>query len=559
MLRINQIKISLEEVEEKIKNSGEEKSAERELIHRRLEKLLGLRGKKLDFTVVKKSIDARKGQIRFIYAVELSTEELFKAGLTNKKKQWEKNRDFVWYEGKKEAEDDRSVLIDGGDFVHKGKNPPVVVGSGPAGLFCALTLSEAGLSPILIERGSPVDERILKVEDFWKTGIIDTECNVQFGEGGAGTFSDGKLNTMAGDKGGQMEVIKTLVKYGAPEEICYINKPHVGTDKLSIIVKNIRNEIIRHGGQVLFDTRLCGLDVCGDSDGRKVRGITVENKEGKLSEIPCGQLVLALGHSARDTFSMLKEAGLPMEKKSFAIGVRAEHLQEDIDRAQYGRERGAVLPPADYKLTAKVGQRSVYSFCMCPGGFVVNASSEEKMLAVNGMSYSDRGGKNANSALIVSVTPEDFPGTDVLSGVEFQRKWEALAYKAGNSSIPVQLYGDFCRNSISKGYGLISSCTKGNTAFANLRDCLPEYVSLSLIEGMKLFGSKIKGYDREDVIFSGVETRTSSPVRMLRNEDGQSTGIGGVYPCGEGAGYAGGITSAAMDGVRIAKKLIFSK
>lgn len=552
MLRINQIKIPLWQVEEK-------SFSEREVLYKKLRKLLGFGKTAPDFKIVKKSIDARKGEIRFIYSVEIAENELEKIPkIAQKKKQWEKNRDIVWTMEEKTGIDTHEIpfAFNKGRDVRKAGNPPVVVGSGPAGLFCALTLSEAGLSPILIERGKSVDERILRVEDFWKTGRLDTECNVQFGEGGAGTFSDGKLNTMAGDRGCQKNVLKTLVKYGAPEEICYINKPHVGTDRLSLIVKNIRNEIIRLGGQVLFDTKLCGLDISGNGDDRKIRGIIVEDKEGAQREIRCENLVLALGHSARDTFSMLRDAGLLMEKKSFAIGVRAEHLQEDIDRSQYGRERGLFLPAADYKLTAKVGQRSVYSFCMCPGGYVVNSSSEAGMLNVNGMSYSDRGGKNANSALIVSVTPEDFPGNDVLSGVEFQRKWEALAYMAGNGAIPVQLYGDFCQNTISKGYGRISSCTKGNTSFANLRECLPEYVSLSLTEGMKIFGGKIKGYDREDVVFSGVETRTSSPVRMLRGEDGQSSKIGGIYPCGEGAGYAGGITSAAMDGMRTANKLI---
>lgn len=547
MLRINQIKIPLEEIEGLKKNVQE-----KELIHKKLRRILGCGDVSPDFKIAKKSIDARKGEIRFIYSVEINEDELEKIpNLPQKKRQWEKNRDFVWLDKEKTEKNMQA------NTARKGNYPPVIAGSGPAGLFCALTLSEAGLSPVLIERGKPVDERILKVYDFWKTGVVDTECNVQFGEGGAGTFSDGKLNTMVGDKDGYREkVIKTLVKYGAPSEISYINKPHVGTDKLSLTVKNIRNEIIRLGGRVLFDTKLCGLNIYKDKDGRKLKGITVEDKEGKTREIPCEQLVLALGHSARDTFYMLKEAGLPMEKKSFAIGVRAEHLQEDIDRAQYGRERGHFLPPADYKLTSRIGQRSVYSFCMCPGGYVVNASSETGGLNVNGMSYSDRNGKNANSALIVSVTPEDFPEPDVLSGVDFQRKWEALAYRAGNSAIPVQLYGDFCRNRVSTGYGKIVSQTKGKTAFANLRDCLPEYVSISLIEAMGLFGKKIRGYDNEDVLFSGVETRTSSPIRILRKEDGQSTGIDGIYPCGEGAGYAGGIVSAAMDGIRIAKKLM---
>lgn len=584
MLRINQIKIPLGGMEEAVKKSlphmeetpkaggmAENKNVtaqkEKELIHKKVCKLLRTENP-IDFTIVKKSIDARKGEIFFIYSVEISDNELKKLkGLDRKKKQWEKNRDFVWKDdGKRELLKKTGIGCPAGKKHEDKEAPPVVVGSGPAGIFCALTLSMAGLNPILIERGNPVEERVKKVQDFWDKGILDRECNVQFGEGGAGTFSDGKLNTMAGDKEGyHRQVLNTFVKYGAPEEILYINRPHVGTDRLVEVVKNIRNEIIRLGGQVLFNTRLTDIGVKETYGGKKLCSITVESRDGKENDnhlnkktqiIPCECLVIAPGHSARDTFSMLKGAGVSMEKKPFAIGVRAEHLQEDIDRGQYGRERGICLPAADYKLTAKVLNRSVYSFCMCPGGYVVNASSEEGRLAVNGMSYSGRNGKNANSALVVSVTPEDFPGGDVLSGVEFQRKWEEQAYRAGNGKIPVQLYSDFCRNRTGSGFGIISSSAKGETEFANLRTCLPEYVSSSLIEAMKIFGGRIKGFDREDVVFSGVETRTSSPIRMLRNDDCQSISIQGIYPCGEGAGYAGGITSAAMDGIRVGEKII---
>lgn len=427
------------------------------------------------------------------------------------------------------------------------KEPPVVVGSGPAGLFCAYLLALHGYRPLLLERGEAVEERQRAVERFWKTGQLDPKSNVQFGEGGAGTFSDGKLNTLVKDKGGRNRlVLETFVRFGAPPDILYRNKPHLGTDLLTGIVRAMREEIIRLGGQVRFCTRLTGIKTAGGV----VRGAVVNGGE----IIPAEALILAVGHSARDTFAMLEELGVLMEPKAFAVGIRIEHPQGLIDESQYGSFNTG-LPAADYKLTANLsGGRSVYSFCMCPGGYVVNASSEPGRLAVNGMSYQARDGKNANSALVVTVTPADYGGSGPLSGVAYQRRLEELAYSSAGGHIPVQLYGDFQAGRVSGGFGAIKPAMKGEYAFGDLRQVLPAAVSEALAEAMPLFGRKIKGYDRPDAILSAVESRTSSPVRILRDECYESS-LKGLYPCGEGAGYAGGITSAAMDGIRMAEKL----
>ena len=426
---------------------------------------------------------------------------------------------------------------------------PVIAGFGPAGLFCALLLARAGYHPLVLERGEDVDHRMASVERFWNTGILDTESNIQFGEGGAGTFSDGKLNTMVKDAFGRNHyVLKTFVDAGADPDILYVNKPHIGTDVLQAVVKQLRQEILSLGGEVRFGAKVTDLNI----KDHRLCSIQINGTE----ELPCEALILAIGHSARDTFSMLHKHQILMQPKSFAVGLRIEHPQAMINLSQYGQEQHPLLGAANYKVTRKLSNgRGVYSFCMCPGGYVVNASSEEGRLAVNGMSYQARDSRNANSAMIVTVTPDDFGHEGVLGGIEFQRDLESAAWKAGSGKVPVQLFGDFCENRISTGTGEVIPCIKGNWQFANLRKVLPEFLSQSLIEGVQGFERQIHGFSRADALFSGVESRTSSPVRIVRDEQFLSS-ILGLYPCGEGAGYAGGITSAAMDGLKVAEAVI---
>ncbi len=447
-------------------------------------------------------------------------------------------------------------------------HPPVIVGMGPAGLFCAYYLALHGYRPIVLERGRDVDRRKEDVQRFWDGGDLLPQSNVQFGEGGAGTFSDGKLNTLVKDKYGRnREVLRTLVAHGAPERILYDAKPHIGTDVLSQVVKNMRQDILAHGGQVLFETALEGLELT--PDGGSIAAVRV----GGGRRIPCGQLVLAIGHSARDTFEMLYETGLAMEAKPFAVGMRVEHPQSMINQAQYGMSEPGQLGAAPYKVTAKASNgRGVYSFCMCPGGYVVNASSEPGRLAVNGMSYSGRDGSNANSAIIVSVSPEDYGSNHPLAGVAFQRRLEERAYELGGGAVPVQRYGlyracveqgcsqeELEREEPPVGEGTqgepLQPCIKGKWRESDLSGLLPSGCSRAFVEGMEQFGRQIPGFDRPDAILSGVESRTSSPVRILRDESTLQAQIAGIYPCGEGAGYAGGITSAAMDGIKVAEAI----
>lgn len=497
----------------------------------------------LAFQIKKKSIDARKKtEIKFIYAIEvqLKNETAFL------KKKWKNEIQKV--ESKSYVD---PIEVYSSNRKKTGIDRPVIAGMGPAGLFCGYKLAKAGFCPILLERGGSVEERVHAVELFWKENILDPDCNVQFGEGGAGTFSDGKLNTLVKDPHGRNRlVLEILVEHGAPKEILYDNKPHIGTDRLRLIVKNIREHILLLGGEVSFHTKV--TNVVKQKDDR----IKVEYEQnGTRGEVCCKAFVLAIGHSARDTFDMLYKKGMCMTPKAFALGVRVEHLQTMISQSQYG-EQYSNLPPADYKLTHQTAKgRAVYSFCMCPGGFVVNSSSEAEHLVVNGMSNYDRDERNANSAIVVSVKPEDFVKTSPLDGILFQRKWEKLAYEMGRGRILVQRFGDFCKNRETKQYGEVYSVTKGQTVFSNLRECLPDYVVEALLESMTVFGQKIQGFDREDSIFSGVETRTSSPVRIERNNDFVSS-VEGIYPCGEGAGYAGGITSAAMDGIKVYEAIL---
>ena len=391
------------------------------------------------------------------------------------------------------------------------------------------------------------------MERFWKEGILDPESNVQFGEGGAGTFSDGKLNTLVKDPFGRnKEVLRTFVSFGAKPSILYEAKPHIGTDVLSDVVKAMREEILRLGGVVRFGAKLTDIKIVND----RVCGVEVNDGE----RIPCSDVVLAIGHSARDTFYQLHRIGIPMEAKSFAVGLRVEHKQSAINLSQYGREDPGELGAAPYKLTAQAKNgRGVYSFCMCPGGYVVNASSEPGRTAVNGMSYSGRDGENANSAIIVSVTPKDFPSDHPLAGIEFQRELEERAYQCGGGRIPVQTYGDFRRQVTGESVphmaesSLQPSC-KGKYQYCDVSRILPAACNEAFVDGMEQFGHLIAGFDHPETLLSGVESRTSSPVRIHRDETLQSA-VSGLYPCGEGAGYAGGITSAAMDGIRVAEQL----
>ncbi|MDO5539865.1 MAG: FAD-dependent oxidoreductase [Eubacteriales bacterium] len=428
-------------------------------------------------------------------------------------------------------------------------NRPIIIGCGPAGLFCGLLLARCGYRPVILERGEDVDTRTASVQKFWETGKLNTSSNVQFGEGGAGTFSDGKLNTMVNDRQGRNSfVLNTFVDAGADQEILYANKPHIGTDVLCTVVKNIRREIESLGGEVHFDSTVTDIFI----KNSQVKGVEINGKE----QMDCQILVCAVGHSARDTFQMLLRNKIPMEPKAFAVGVRIEHPQEMINISQYGEGYAKVLPPSDYKLTGKLENgRGVYSFCMCPGGYVVNASSEDGMIAVNGMSFHDRGSKNANSAIVVTVTPADFGSSDLLAGVEFQRRLEKYAYRCGDKVIPLQLFGDFCGNRRSTSLGDVEPCIKGAYQLTNLREGLPAFLSESLEAGINMFDKKIRGFSRKDALLCGVESRTSSPVRILRDGERLSS-VEGFYPCGEGAGYAGGITSAAMDGMKTAEAII---
>lgn len=438
------------------------------------------------------------------------------------------------------------------------KERPIIVGTGPAGLFCGYMLAKAGCRPILLERGREVHKRLADVERFWKEGALDPSSNVQFGEGGAGTFSDGKLTTTVKDPVGRMrEVLRIFVEAGAPKEILYDAKPHLGTDILADVVVNLRRKIEEWGGEVRFSSQVTKLLV----ENGRIAGVEVDGDSIRSTVV-----VLAIGHSARDTFQMLFDLSVPMEAKSFAVGLRMEHPREMIDRLQYG-DNGLFLPAASYKVTAKTASgRGVYSFCMCPGGYVVNASSEPGRTAVNGMSYSGRDGANSNSAMIVTISPEDYGGDGPLSGIAFQRKLEERAYEIGKGCVPVERYGDF-RSAVcgSKGgLGLSQELSarypgfkpeiKGAWKFAPVHEILPDFLNRALTEGIDLIGQKMPGFHDGDAFLSGVESRTSSPVRILRDETGQSA-VRGLFPCGEGAGYAGGITSAAMDGILIAEKV----
>lgn len=535
MLRINQIKISIKDI---LDLTREQEIA---LLSKKASKIL--KGSKIQaLTIIKKSIDARdKQNLLYIYSVDVICED--EKNILKKVH----NKDIMLTNSKKyqfpfHCTNSKSLS-------------PVIIGAGPAGYFCGLYLARAGFKPIIIERGKTVEERMLDVEAFWSgEKPINPSSNVSFGEGGAGTFSDGKLNTGIKDKNNRIEaVLSDFVSFGASEDITYLNKPHIGTDVLCTVMSNMRNEIIRLGGEIQFQTTF--VDYKRTSDSIK---ICLESNNERYT-YDTNALILAVGHSARDTFHMLNNNKLSMEQKAFALGVRIEHKQAMINESQYGTSIEAKkLPAADYKMTYRSSEgRSVYSFCMCPGGFVVNASSNDEQAVVNGMSNHGRNEENANSAIVVNITPDDFcaegfDANDVLAGVKFQEKYEKLAFLEGKGCIPVQLFKDFEANKTSTSISDIQPNIKGKYRLSNLKNCLPAYVNNAIIETVHAYAKKLHGFDKPEAVLSGIESRTSSPVRIIRNEQFMSDTIG-IFPCGEGAGYAGGITSAAVDGIKVAE------
>lgn len=528
MIRIQQLKLSITHTKE-------------QLLHK-IAKTLRVKPQEIiEWQIRRKSVDARKKQeVSYVYTIDVKVrrEEAVLARARGKQISRAEDARYQF----PETYGTRAL-----------EHAPVVIGSGPAGLFCAYLLAEHGFCPVIIERGKSVQERTREVEQFWRENRLNPQSNVQFGEGGAGTFSDGKLNTLIKDvKGRNRKILEIFIRHGAPESIAYDSKPHIGTDILKEVITDMRRQIERWGGAYLFEHCVTDLEFSQN----RLKTVVLRNQITREVTARAAELaVLAVGHSARDTFDMLLTRGFEMEAKSFAVGLRVEHPQSMISEIQYGREAAEMLPPASYKVTANLENgRGVYSFCMCPGGYVVNASSEEGRLAVNGMSYQARDSRNANSAVIVTVTPEDFPGEGPLAGVEFQRRLEEQAYVLGKGNVPQQLFADFERGKISASYGRFPSEIKGLHAFGALHELFPGEIRDSFCQGMHQFAKYIPEFDRWDAILSGVESRTSSPVRITRGESLESNKKG-VYPCGEGAGYAGGIMSAAMDGMKTAEAI----
>ena len=477
----------------------------------------------------RKSVDARdKHDVHFVVSIIARLKNEAQVLKRNKNATLFSKKEYVW----QRAESDTR---------------PVVIGFGPAGMFAALTLARAGLRPIVFERGSDVDTRTNDVNNFFSGGKLNPESNVQFGEGGAGTFSDGKLNSGIKDIRCRT-VLEVFYQFGAGKDILIDAKPHIGTDVLKTVVKNLRQEIISLGGEVNFNSRLDGVFF----ENGRLAEISVNGKK-----MPCEYLCLCIGHSARDTFKMLYENGLEMTRKPFAMGVRIEHLQSEINKALYGDfANHKALKAADYKLAIHLPSgRGVYTFCMCPGGEVINASSELGGIAVNGMSESRRDGANANSALLVGINPEDLEGDSVFAGCELQKQIEQKAYNIANGAVPITTVGNFVFGDTAQ-LGTVKPTIKPDYAFADLGDIYPNFITNSLKDGIIAMDKKIHGFANTDAILTAPETRSSSPVRIVRNEAGESVSFSGIYPCGEGAGYAGGIMSAAVDGIKMAEKII---
>ncbi|HZV67735.1 MAG TPA: NAD(P)/FAD-dependent oxidoreductase [Telluria sp.] len=503
------------------------------------------------YTVVKRSYDARKkSAIVLIYAVDVDTPQ----------------QDAILARLPRDAQlmpapDTSYQFVAGGERLqgHDRKQRPVVIGSGPCGLFAALILAQMGLRPLILERGKAVRERTVDTFGFWRQRKLNPESNVQFGEGGAGTFSDGKLYSQIKDpRHYGRKVLTEFVKAGAPEEILYVNKPHIGTFRLVKMVEQMRETIIALGGEYRFDSKVVDIEVEQDGGARQVRGLILASGE----RIATRHLVMAIGHSARDTFEMLYERGVYIEAKPFSIGFRVEHPQSLIDACRFGPNAGnKILGAADYKLVHHASNgRSVYSFCMCPGGTVVAAASEPGRVVTNGMSQYSRNERNANSAIVVGITPADYPGHP-LAGIALQRRLEegAFALGGGNYDAPGQLMGDFVKGRASTAFGAVLPSFKPAVHLTDLAGALPDYAIAAMREALPAFDKQIKGYYKEDAVLTGVETRTSSPIRIKRRDDDlQSLNTRGLFPAGEGAGYAGGILSAAVDGIKVAEAVALS-
>lgn len=523
MIRVNQVKLDIFENKNQIKN-------------KLLKKLRIREDDLIKYEIFKESIDARRKKIKFNYSVDVEV----------------KNEEKILKKGKFKKSPGYEYETIKGNLNEKIR--PIIVGAGPSGLFNALILSQSGYKPIIIEQGEPVEKRLQTINKFWDEGILNERSNVQFGEGGAGTFSDGKLTTRIKDPRCR-KVLREFIQCGAPDEIIYKNKPHIGTDRLRGVIINLRKKIESLGGTFHFNTKVIDLII----ENNEIKGIRLEEDKKLLSSI----VILAIGHSSRDLFEKLNEQKVSIQSKPFAIGVRIEHPQEMIDQNQYGSPmlRGK-LGAAEYKLTYQSDFRGVYSFCMCPGGEVVAASSEKGTVVTNGMSRYKRDQENANAAILVTVKPSDYGNTSPLSGMYFQRDLEEKAFEFGgkNYYAPATLLGDYLENKVSENFGKIKASYKPGVTFVNFNDLLPEFINEPIKEAINYFDQKIKGFARKDAVLTGIETRSSSPIRIIRDKETyESDNIKGLFPCGEGAGYAGGIMSSAVDGINVAEKIMLMK
>lgn len=515
MIELTQIKLPINHTERELRE--------------RIRKLLRT-DRHFTYTVERRSLDARKKpNLFFVYSVNV---------------QIDKERDVIKHSDKSA----KLHMVKEYEFPYRitdisENERPVIIGFGPCGMFAGLYLARNGFKPIIFEKGQCIEKRTESVRKFWEEGVLNPDSNVQFGEGGAGAFSDGKLNTLVKDESGRNKaVLRDFVNAGASKDVEFDYKPHVGTDKLVEVVRNIRDEILNLGGEIHFDSEISDFQI----ENGRLRSIST--KDGAIS-LSGRRVILAVGHSARETFAKLYLCDVPMKPKSFAVGLRVAHPVELINKSQYGFENSEILGNANYKLTNTCQDgRGVYSFCMCPGGYVVNASSENGCVCVNGMSYSKRDADYSNSAVIVTIDPEDYGNLEPLSGIEFQRKIERKAYEIGMGKIPVEYFSEFKNESLSEEFEMPTDCIKGQAVHASVHEILPQFINSDIVEGIESFGTKIQGFDSDKALLMGVESRTSSPVRIMRNQEGESF-VKNLFPAGEGAGFAGGITSAAMDGI----------